>query len=58
MLNDKTKCDSKGNSTFLWGEEQLQLVLNLAIAPKYLSADIEVSQVWDTTQMQHRAIFI
>ena len=32
--------------------------LDLAIAPKNLSADMEVSQVWDTTQMQHRAIFV
>ena len=33
-------------------------MLDLAITPKNLSADMEVSQVWDTTQMQHRAIFV
>ena len=33
-------------------------MLDLTIAPKNLSADMEVSQVWDATQMQHRAIFV
>ena len=44
--------------TFVWGEEQRRSELDLPIAPKNLSADMEVSQVWDTTQMQHRAIFV
>ena len=58
VLNGRTECDSRGSETFVWGEEQWRSVLDLAIAPKNLSADMEVSQVWDTTQMQHRAIFV
>ena len=58
VLNGRTERDSRGSETFVWGEEQRRSVLDLAIAPKNLSADMEVSQVWDTTQMQHRAIFV
>ena len=39
-------------------EGQQRSMLDLAITPKILSVDIEVSQVWDTSQMQHSAIFI
>ena len=49
MLNGRTECDSRVSETFIWGEEQWHSVLDLAIAPKNLIADIEVSQVWDTT---------
>ena len=58
VLNGRTERDSRGSETFVWGEEQRQSVLDLAIAPKNLSTDMEVSQVWDTTQMQHREIFL
>ena len=58
VLNGRTEHNSRGSETFVWGVEQRQSALDLAIAPKNLSADIEVSQVWDTTQMQHRAIFV
>ena len=58
MLNGRTERDSRGSETFVLGEEQRQSVLDLAITPKNLSTDMEVSQVWDTTQMQHRAFFI
>ena len=50
--------DNRGSETFVWVEEQWRSVLDLAIAPKNLSANMEVSQVWDTTQMQHREIFV
>ena len=40
-----------GESTFVWDEGQWSSVLDLAIVPKNLSADMEVSKVWDTSQM-------
>ena len=49
VLNGRTECDSRGESTFVWDEGQQRSVLDLAIAPKNLSADIEVSQVWDAS---------
>ena len=49
MLNGKIERDIRGSETLVWGGEQQQFVLDLAIAPKNLSADMQVSQVWDTT---------
>ena len=57
VLNGRTKRDSR-DKTFLGGEEQWRSVLDLAITPKSLSVYMEFSQVWDTTQMQHRAVFV
>ena len=58
MLNGRTEHDSRGSETFVWGEEQRQSMMDLAIAPRNLSTAMEVSQVWDTTQMQHLAVFV
>ena len=58
VLNGRIERDIRGSETIVWGEEQRRSVLDLVIAPKNLSADMEVSKVWDTTQMQHRAIFV
>ena len=49
VLNARSECDSMGESNFVWDEGQQRSVLDLVIAPKDLSADIEVSQVWDAS---------
>ena len=56
MLNDRTEHYIRGSETFYWCEEQQQSMLDLAIASKKLRSDMEVSQVWENTQMQHREI--
>ena len=42
----------------MWGGGQRRSVLDLASPPKKSSAEIEVIQVWATSQMQHLAIFV
>ena len=44
VLNGRTERDSRGESTFFWDEEQWRSVLDLAITPKNMCADIEVSR--------------
>ena len=58
VLNGRSAHDGIGQQTFVWDKGQWGSVLDLAIVPETLSADLQVEKVWDFTQMQHHAIFI
>ena len=58
VLNGWSTHDGIGQQTFVWDKGQRGSVLDLAIVPEILSADMRVEKVWDFTKMQHHAIFI